>query len=708
MNISSRRGLLLGILAAAVIGTGVAIEAQKPGAAVTPPAAAKAADQAKAVAGFVRYHSPQEANAALLAINKANPSQTALHTIAASPGGIDLVVLEIGPDAGKKVRKVPAVFVVANLEGVLPLSAEAALSLADRLVADAGATKSLTWFILPNGNPDAATHYFRKPLVADERNASRWNDDMDDQVDEDGPDDLDGNGLITEMRVKDPAGEWIPVDGEPRLMRKADPAKGEKGIYKLYSEGIDNDGDGEYNEDPAGGTNIGITFPHLFHAWTATGGRWPGSEPETFAIMKFAVDHPEIAMTVAFGATNMCLQPPAGGRQGSFDANAIKIPDAMAPRIGADPGRTYSMKEIIEMVRPLAPPGFEITEGVIASFLGLGAVVNPLDEDLKFYKELSDKYKEFLKANKLDAKRLDPPQPKDGSFELWSYYQLGVPTFSMDLWTLPEVKTDDKEKTGITAESLEGMTPEAFVALGEAKLAAFLKEVGAPDSIKPAMLLEGVKSGKMTPKQMAGMLKQMPKPKDAAGADPKQKALLAFSDKELQGKGYVNWTAFKHPSLGDVEIGGMVPFADTTPPAAMVKTLLDGQVPWVLKLAEKLPRLKVLKTDVQARGAGVYSVSLWVENAGYLPFPTAMGRKDRHVPPAIVTLGTKDSIKDVTFLSGRARTAIDEIDGGRSVKLEWVVQVPQSVTGFDVTVESANAWGDTGRINLGTAQGGAK
>ena len=394
---------------------------------------------------------------------------------------------------------------------------------------------------------------------------------MDDQADEDGPDDLDGNGFITEMRVKDPAGEWIPVEGEPRLMRKADPSKGEKGIYKLYVEGIDNDGDGDFNEDPAGGANIGITFPHLFRPWTATGGRWPGSEPETFGIMKFAIDHPEIAMTFAFGSTNMCLQPPAGGRQGSFDANAIKIPEAMAGRLGADASRTYSMKEIIEMVRPLAPPGFEITEGIIASFLGLGAVVNPLEEDLKFYKELSEKYKEFLKANKLDAKRLDPPQPKDGSFELWSYYHLGVPTFSMDLWTLPEVKAEEKEKSGITPESLEAMTPDAFVALGEAKIAAFLKEVGAPDTIKPAMLLEGVKSGKMTPKQMAGMLKQMPKPKDASGADPKQKALLAFSDKELQGKGYVTWTPFKHPTLGDVEIGGMVPFTDTTPPAAMVQ-----------------------------------------------------------------------------------------------------------------------------------------
>ncbi len=590
------------------------------------------------------------------------------------------------------------------MEGVVPISTEAALSLAYRISASGGATKNRTWFILPNGNPDAAARYFVKPLVADERNASRWNDDMDDQSDEDGPDELDGNGIITQMRVKDPAGEWIPVEGEPRLMRKADASKGEKGIYKLFVEGIDNDGDGEYNEDPPGGTNIGITFPHLFRPWTSTGGRWPGSEPETFGIMKFAIDHPEIAMTFAFGATNMCLQPPAGGRQGSFDANAIKIPESMAPRVGADANRTYTMKEIIEMVRPLAPPGFEITEGIIGSFLGLGAVVNPLDEDLKFYKELSEKYKEFLKANKLDAKRLEPPQPKDGSFELWSYYQLGVPTFTMDLWTLPEVKAEEKEKSGITPESLEAMTPDAFVALGEAKIGAFLKEVGAPDNIKPQMLLDGVKSGKMTPKQMAGMLKQMPKPKDAATADPKQKALLAFSDKELQGRGYVNWTPFKHPTLGDVEIGGIVPFTDTTPPASMVNALLDGQVPWVISLSEKLPQLKVLKTEAKAKGAGVYAITLWVENIGYLPFPTAMGRKNQHVPPAIVILAARD----VTFLKGHARTPIDAIDGLRNVKLEWIVQVPTTLAGIDVTLESANAGGDTGRIALGSAQGGVK
>jgi hypothetical protein len=147
-----------------------------------------------------------------------------------------------------------------------------------------------------------------------------------------------------------------------------------------------------------------------------------------------------------------------------------------------------------------------------------------------------------------------------------------------------------------------------------------------------------------------------------------------------------------------------VPYTDTTPPTSMVQKLLDGQVPWVLKLAERLPRLKVLKSEAKARGAGVYTLTLWVENTGYLPFPTAMGRKNQHVPPAIVTLAAKD----VTFLQGRPRTSVNGIDGLRSVKLEWIVQVAPTVVGIDVTLESANAGGDTARIALGSAQGGVK
>jgi len=304
--------------------------------------------------------------------------------------------------------------------------------------------KDKTWYVLVCGNPDAAAAYFANPLQMDTRNSRPHNDDMDDSTDEDGTDDLDGNGIITSMRVKDPEGEWIALPGDPRLMKKADPVKGEKGIYKLFSEGLDNDKDGKYNEDGSGGVNIGINFPHLFKSHTKTGGDWAGSEEESYYLIKFINEHREIGLTFCFGATNFCLTPPRGGRQGSVDMDKLKIPERYGEAMGIDTSRTYTMKEIMEMMEPFVPSGMELTEAMISSFLGLGAVVNPLPEDLKFYKELSENYKEYLKKNKLDEKRQETARAKDGSFELWAYYHMGLPSFTMDFWTLPELKEEKK------------------------------------------------------------------------------------------------------------------------------------------------------------------------------------------------------------------------------------------------------------------------
>jgi len=647
---------------------------------------------------FDRYHTPAELAAALGEYAAANPSVVRVHKLAQSPGGRDVLLIEIGPEVGKAEKNVPAVFVGANFEGTVPLAAEAALYLAKLLIEKPDVRKDLTWYVLPCPNPDAAVRYFGKPLVENPRNGRPYNDDMDDAVDEDGPDDLNGDGLITMMRIKDPAGEWLPVPGEPRLMKKADWSKGEKGVYKLMTEGLDNDGDGEYNEDGPGGVNIGVQFPHLFKAFTPESGPWPGSEAESFAVMKFVNEHKEIGLSFVFGSTNFCLNPPRGGRKGDADLNQIKIPERMVGFLGADPSKNYTMAEILELVKPFAPEGMEITESMVAGMLGLGAAVNPLPEDLKFYKELSDKYKEFLKAGKLDGKRLEPAADKDGSFELYAYYQLGLPSFSLDFWTLPEVK-EEKKEADLTPEKLEKMTNDEFIALGEEKIDAFLKASGAPAEVKAKQLIEGLKAGQMTTKQMAGMMKEMPKPPSEEGTDPKEKALLAWSDKELGGKGFVAWQAFKHPTLGEVEIGGAAPFADTTPPAAMIEALLKGQVPWTLEIAAKMPRIRIGKTEVKSLGGGIYSVEAWVENGGYLPYPTAMGRRDNRIFPAVVTLEGKD----FSIVEGKKRSLVPAIDGHGAQSVRWLVRAAKPVK-IEVKAVTKTAWGDAKTIDLGGAK----
>jgi hypothetical protein len=649
---------------------------------------------------FDRYHMPEELNAMLQDFARANPSTAKIHELAHSAGGKNILMIEVGPEAAKALKTVPAVLVVANMEGTVPLASEAAIYLVKLILEKPDVHKDLTWYVLPCGNPDAASLYFAKPLRLDPRNATPVNDDMDDQTDEDGVDDLDGNGIITAMRVQDPEGEWMPIPSEPRLMKKADWSKGEKGVYKLYTEGLDNDADGAFNEDGPGGIDIGITFPHLFKFFSPTSGRWSGADPSTFALIQFVSDHREIGMTFVFGSANFCLNPPRADRRSEADLTRLKIPERFAGFLGADPDKTYTMEEVIEMVKPIVPAGMEVDESMIASFLGLGAVTNPLQDDLKFYKELSDQYKEFLKKNNIDTERLDPAPDKDGSFELWSYYQLGLPSFALDFWTPPKVKEEKKEGEELTPDKLEKMTDEEFVALGEEKIGAFLKSSGAPANFKPAMVIEAVKNGKMTTKKMAEMLRQMPQPKSEEGADPAEKALLAFSDKELGGKGFVDWKPFKHPTLGEVEIGGAVPYADNTPPAGKIETLLQGQVPWVFELSQKMARIRIGRTEVKPRGAGIYQVKAWIENTGYLPYPTAMGKRNKRNLPVIVSL-EGDGFKVV---EGKKRSLIESVAGNGTESVTWILCAEKPIK-LTIRATTEMARGDETAVSLGTTGG---
>lgn len=300
---------------------------------------------------YENYHKPDEINTLFAKLAKQYNQVTRVHDLAVSPGKRDLIILEIGNKINSAGKKAPAVFVAGNMEGTVPISSEASLFLADLILSDQSNYKNLTWYILPCGNPDAAMHFFERPLVMDQRNDMEHNDDMDELTDEDGYIDLNKDGL-----------------------------------------------------------------------------------------MKFITEHHEIAATFTFGSTNFCLVPPKGGRRGSVDMDKIKIPERFAEMFDADPDISYKISEIIEMVQPMVPEGMEVTESMVAGFLGLGAVVNPMKEDLVFYKELSEKYKEYLKEKGAEFDRFDPEPAKDGSFELWSYYHLGIPTFSMDFWTLPKVK----------------------------------------------------------------------------------------------------------------------------------------------------------------------------------------------------------------------------------------------------------------------------
>lgn len=627
-----------------------------------------------------KYHNNSEVQQLLKQLQQSHPEQIQLHTIAASPGGEPITVLEIG----KKLEGVPAIFVGANLEGNVPLATEGALRLAKMLLDSTKYTAGTKWYIMPLPNPDASKGYFSGPKYDRTVNDFAINNDMDEAINEDGFEDLNGDGLITQMRVKDLTGTYIASKSDPRIMVRADSKKNERGEYKIYTEGTDNDGDGEFNEDGEGGINIGISFPHLFPKLKKEAGLWPGQSPEVYGIMKFIYDRPNIAMVQTLGTTNFCLYPPKGGRKGDANLESIKVPARIASQFGVDPNQTYTMSEIIELMKSRVPAGVEVTPALVTGYLGLGAAVNPMDDDLKFYTKFSEDYKKYLKVKRFNTETLEAAADKDGSFELWAYYQLGVPSFSMNLFSVPKVKEEKKaDKSEISIEDVEKMSADEFTALGEEKITSFLKANNAPERFNAKGISEMMKSGKVTPKQMIEMMKKSVKPEKSDELSDREKSLLAYSDKALGGNGFVKWQKFKHPILGEVEIGGFAPYLETTPKPEKIDSLLQIQLPWLLQLSKKLPALNLADQKITDLGAGVYRIELFVENKGYLPYPISMGERNKQPAPLVLVIEG-----EVDFLEGMKRTPVGTIGGNQVKKLEFLVKTDKKPT-ISVKLESA-------------------
>ncbi len=629
---------------------------------------------------FSGYHRPEEVRALLESWASANPQLAKFMVIGKSHGLRDIAGLRLAapskesPDPETR----PAVLVAANIEGTHLIGTEAALKLAERLLTGYGSDKAMaalleskTIYLLPLLNPDAAAAYFASPKFEKTSNSAPLDEDIDGRVDEDGPDDLNRDGLITEMRVKDPEGKWMADPKEPRLMRLADPKKGERGIYKIYVEGLDNDGDGEYNEDPPGGVELNRNFPHDFEYGVKTAGLWPVSEKETIALLEFLLSHRNIALVLNFSGENTILNLQQTG-QARVGADKVRVPRQFAAFLGLDPQQEYTLKEIVDVLKATGiGGGMEITEEMVASFLGLGPAVTIDRQDLPLFETVQKDYKDALKEAKIDYPESRAKPVGKGSFAAYCYYQYGVPVFSSDLWKVPEPKKEPS-KDAITAERLRSMSSDDFLALGEEKISAFLKEQGAPPNFTAEMVVKMVKSGQVTPARMAEMMEKMPKKPTAEGEEHPEAYVLRWADAALKGKGFIDWTPFKHPTLGDVEIGGFVPYLRINPPAEEVEKTISFHVDFYLKLIGRLACLEIVEVGAKELGPDLFQVTTYVRNPGWFPTSTAQGRRALTAWPIRVQIQIR---ADQALFSGRPVETIPFLEGsGGTQKVEWTVK----------------------------------
>ncbi len=588
---------------------------------------------------------------------------TSVSTLGKSREGRDIPLITLGDPARRDSN--PAILIVAGLNGDHWIGTDVALGVANTIAADHGdALRNTTVYIVPRANPDAAAAHTkgRSLRVSRPGTTTQVDSDTDRRLDEDGPEDLNRDGAITQMRVKNPpaylkATHILDADNEG-LLREADASKGEVAVYAVLTEGIDNDNDGAFNEDGPGAVDLDMNFPHLWPEHSDGAGEYALSEAESLALARFVLDHANIEAVLVFGPHDTLVAIPQSGKND---------------------------------VTGRAPLGIE-------------------NDDKPHYERLSKSFKEITGMSG------SPDRDDKGAFWAWAYAQGGAWSFSTPVWVRADLikrdgeKKEGDEKPAATASS-DAPAPEGP---SDAELRAMIADFEAADDAgKAAMMAQyNTMSPAMQARIMAMAQGQEPPARAdrAAGApggarnarggasggggkksDSEDAKWLELANE--RGEGFVEWASFDHPQLGAVEIGGFVPGFQINPPEGELDRLVDEQTRFVATLVDELPRVALDAPMVERVGDGVYRITVIARNTGKLPTASAIATKSRSKQPLVLRLEGDEK----NILAGRRVQRTGSIPGGGTERFEWLVAGRDGAT-MTITVRSPQ----TGETTINT------
>lgn len=321
-----------------------------PTAVVYQPAGAPA--DPRVPAQWNRYHTHAEITAFVQQLAAAHPDHCKLQSLGKSYGDRDMWLLTISNFKHGQLADKPTFWIDGGIHANEIQSVEVVLYTAWYLLEAYGRNPLVTrllderaFFLLPMLSPDSRDAHLQRPNTTHSPRSGQRpvDDDRDGLVDEDGADDLDGDGSITMMRIRDPNGRLIPHPKFPNLLIDAPPD--EPGQYvALGQEGIDNDGDGRVNEDSDGYYDPNRDWPWNWQPSYVQPGasKYPLAILENRMVADFIMAHPQIAGAQSYhNAGGMILRGP-GAKDDRYDRADIAVLDIIGKR-GAEilPGYRY-------------------------------------------------------------------------------------------------------------------------------------------------------------------------------------------------------------------------------------------------------------------------------------------------------------------------------------------------------------------------------
>ncbi len=532
----------------------------------------------------------------------------------------------------------PGFLIVAGIDGRYLAGTEEAIRISKALLAEHTALlEHMTIYVIPRVNPDGATANLDSLTSGIAGNARNLDEDRDRAVNEDSFDDLNGDGYITMMRRLEPTLDDVPTHlqdpDDPRLNIEPDNEEDQRAVFTLYSEGLDNDGDGSYNEDGSDGVDLDQNFMHRWPEHEPHAGRYPLSEPESEAVARFVLEHHNILMALTLGRHD----------------NLVNAPDSKAKDIT---GR--------------APKAIDA-------------------DDADLYKLAGELYKDATGVESAAKEEIA------GSFHAWLYAQRGIASFAAVPWNRPALEgADDEKKSDADAEKEaepeSTLTPSGVGDISQETLdeLAALYEQQTGEAVDESMI------SMITPEMVEGFaaqagieIKRIPQVEDeepdaeeAEDKKPKKKKksedakwLEYFEQEGIDG--FLDWEPFDHPTLGAVEIGGFKPLAKINPPTDQLDELSEGLTSFVVELMDARPEVSISGPEIKELADGVYEIRVSIVNDGKFPTTTAFSQTNRTVRPSVIRLSTElDNI-----ITGQRVSRVWGIDGhgGRSDH-RWIIR----------------------------------
>lgn len=295
--------------------------------------------QFKVKIDFNRWHDVDELWDDMKRLEKAFPDKLKMGSVGKSYNGHDIMYMTINnPETGNEFSKA-AMYIDANIHGNEIQGGEICLYTIWYLMENYGRIDKVTrlvdervFYIFPTVNPDGRQYFMEGDGGGARSGQVPVDSDNDGVFDEDGPNDLNGNGVIEQIRL------YTPGEGNMRISsvdkRIMEPVSfGETGDYIILgSEGIDDDRDGLINEDGPGSYDPNRNWAVDWQPNYVQGGAmdYPFQLPESNAINKFLMAHPNIAGVQAYhNSGGMILRGPGAEATGEYPASDVRFYDEL-------------------------------------------------------------------------------------------------------------------------------------------------------------------------------------------------------------------------------------------------------------------------------------------------------------------------------------------------------------------------------------------